>query len=384
MRDLLIVILRLAGWMLPAEHRTVWKKKWLAGAAVYFDLTRDRQQWRGESRGKMLAYTAAALRDAAAARALPAFLKSPWLPIAIAVSLLCAIGLTSRFAVTRQAVQPPFQDVNRLGMIHETSLVFGRRLAVPPPLLEYWKRSNQSFEWLYGFRFRPGGRSLPLDKASPYLQSEEKGTRASGVIGKIKPGVTWEAAQNELISLAREHRRWRNVTPYPEPRLTPLADRYRHPLLSPAIIAGGTSLILLCIAFAGVYIRRGGHPRYWGYLAAKATLLPATLFFGLLEWTPANRITSTGGSEPIVELLFTWLLVLGCGAAGWWSIVDQQVRCRSCLMPLQNPIRIGFLGAILFNHAGTETVCCEGHGTLYTPETSSDYVQPGGWHSFNP
>jgi hypothetical protein len=33
----------------------------------------------------------------------------------------------------------------------------------------------------------------------------------------------------------------------------------------------------------------------------------------------------------------------------------------------------------LFDHAGTELVCCEGHGVLYVPAASSDYVQRGGW-----
>jgi hypothetical protein len=59
--------------------------------------------------------------------------------------------------------------------------------------------------------------------------------------------------------------------------------------------------------------------------------------------------------------------------------MDQRVRCRACLQILRYPVRIGSLGAVLFDHAGTELVCCEGHGALYVPAVSSDYVQRGGW-----
>lgn len=76
-------------------------------------------------------------------------------------------------------------------------------------------------------------------------------------------------------------------------------------------------------------------------------------------------------------------MILACGAIVWWCLADQRARCRACLRTLQCPVRIGSLGAVLFDHAGMELMCCQGHGALYLPAVSSDYVQPGGWISLD-
>ena len=98
--------------------------------------------------------------------------------------------------------------------------------------------------------------------------------------------------------------------------------------------------------------RRSGRilRRYWAYFCAKSLSLPLALALVIWEFSRATSFTVTGGPTFIAEPFFVWLV-----------------------------IRIGSLGAVLFNHAGMELVCCDGHGALYVPAVSSDYVQSGGW-----
>jgi len=144
-----------------------------------------------------------------------------------------------------------------------------------------------------------------------------------------------------------------------------------------------TALLLLAAAGLGIRAdrRRSGRirVRYWAYFCAKAVLLPLVFTVVILEFTRSTSFTVTGSATFVAEPFYAWLIILGCGAIVWWVLADQRVRCRACLQTLQYPVRIGSLGAVLFDHAGTELVCCEGHGSLYVPYVSSDYVQSGGW-----
>jgi hypothetical protein len=119
--------------------------------------------------------------------------------------------------------------------------------------------------------------------------------------------------------------------------------------------------------------------KYWAYFCAKSVSLPVALALVIWEFTRATSFTVTGGSRFVAEPFFVWLVILACGAIVWWCLLDQWARCRACLRILQYPVRIGSMGAVLFDHAGTELMCCEGHGALYVPAVSSDYVQRGGW-----
>ena len=47
---------------------------------------------------------------------------------------------------------------------------------------------------------------------------------------------------------------------------------------------------------------------------------------------------------------------------------DQRKRCRLCLCRLVMPVRIGYGARQLFEQSGAETVCPNGHGTLFESE----------------
>jgi hypothetical protein len=163
--------------------------------------------------------------------------------------------------------------------------------------------------------------------------------------------------------------------------------RIRKPFWAYGLVCSITALLLFAAAGIGMRTdrRRIGRirGRYWAYFCAKAVLLPLLLALVIWEFSRATSFTWTGGATFVAEPIFVWLVILACGAIIWWCLLDQWARCRSCLRTLQYPVRIGSMGAVLFDHAGMELMCCQGHGSLYVPAVSSDYVQGGGWTSLD-
>jgi hypothetical protein len=162
-----------------------------------------------------------------------------------------------------------------------------------------------------------------------------------------------------------------------------LMSRLRQPLYWHGIISAVALGILLLNALLGIWSEprgsRAERGAYWGFLFLKGVGIQAVLILAVWEFSQTSSVTVTGGATFLAELLTTWLFIIVCSASIRWSLTDQHARCRSCLQFLQCPVHMGCVGAILLDHSGTELVCREGHGVLFVPEASSDYVQSGGW-----
>ena len=48
---------------------------------------------------------------------------------------------------------------------------------------------------------------------------------------------------------------------------------------------------------------------------------------------------------------------------------DHLDRCPVCLERLRMPVSLGIWSSVMMDPPGTETVCPNGHGLLYTPES---------------
>ncbi len=115
------------------------------------------------------------------------------------------------------------------------------------------------------------------------------------------------------------------------------------------------------------------------FFTTKTLLLLAAVFLAGVEFTHAPLITMLGGADLLTEPLSTWLFLLGCMGALLWSFRDQQDRCPVCLRRLGLPMRVGCPGCLLFDWAGTELVCVEGHGMLHIPEMVTSWNNADQW-----
>ena len=86
-----------------------------------------------------------------------------------------------------------------------------------------------------------------------------------------------------------------------------------------------------------------------------------------------------GKTTLIVESVSLWIFSVGCVFMLWWSLTDQQNRCRVCLRRLALPAHIGRSGCLLLGWVGTELVCPEGHGLLHLTETDVCWLDRSRW-----
>jgi hypothetical protein len=292
---------------------------------------------------------------------------------------------------------PPYPDAGRLVLISEGGDVPNGRHPIQVSLLDFWKTHSTALAGLAGYQWNLRGTAWVTPEFFDVLGVRPRrfllrriddwrpvaGQQDLGVVGRLQPGVTAAAAQSELRYLAARYRRYQRSSASEQVQVMPLVARTRQPLYAYAIMCALTSGLLLLGAGIGMRadrLRIGRIRRwYWAYFCAKSVTLPLALALVIWEFSRATSFTLTGGTTFVAEPFFIWLVILACGGIVWWCLADQRARCRACLEILQYPVRIGSLGAVLFDHAGMELVCCEGHGVLYVPAVSSDYVQRGGW-----
>ena len=123
--------------------------------------------------------------------------------------------------------------------------------------------------------------------------------------------------------------------------------------------------------------------RWWAFFVAKSILLlMATCLLASFTvcWLSIRLV---GSVYPMVDFFALWLfLVLSVGPLSW-AIHDQRKRCRVCLRRLGNPIRTGAPGYVLLNWSGTEMVCSEGHGILYSPDSHAEWLEQERWNNLD-
>jgi hypothetical protein len=148
---------------------------------------------------------------------------------------------------------------------------------------------------------------------------------------------------------------------------------------------GITLLVMILVIWSGrlnLRTQRAGAVAaccWWSFFATKSFLLVLILLAAVVEFTPEPYVFPPGKATFIVESVSLWIFSLGCVLMLWWSLVDQQSRCRVCLRRLVLPARIGRSGCLLLSWVGTELACPEGHGLLHVTETDVCWLDQAEW-----
>jgi len=119
--------------------------------------------------------------------------------------------------------------------------------------------------------------------------------------------------------------------------------------------------------------------RWWLFFATKILLLLLLLLAATIEFTAGSELMFSGMTRFWWQSVFLWMFSLGCIQVLWWSVADQQARCRVCMQRLTLPANIGRSGYLLLHWAGTELVCPGGHGVLQIPDTVDSRLAPQQW-----
>ena len=132
---------------------------------------------------------------------------------------------------------------------------------------------------------------------------------------------------------------------------------------------GLLALVALAILFATTSLASGRYPggcrlRRGLFLLAKiALLLPVVL-----------------GCSLAIPQVF----LVGEILALRWAFADQHGRCPICLHRLACPTRIGDPSHAFLDWYGTEFICGQGHGMLYSPEILTSCYPARRWQSLDP
>lgn len=395
----------LAASCVVPRDRAGWRRAWIGEIGHYATLLRGRGLKRRYVRVRTWHHFIGAMRDAgrlfadtpAVVQLRSAMRTSAFCLEMIALGFAVIAAASHGFAITRAMLAPPYPDAERLVLVSEGAVLQSERHPIPRPLLDFWKAHNTTLAGLAGYRWNARGVAWVTPDFFEVLGARPHGfllrrirdwnapdgPQNLGALGRLKPGVSAETARIELRDLAARYWRDRGSAIHEPAQVVPLVARTRQPLYAYAGVCGIVMLLLLAGAAIGMRTdrRRTGHirRRYWAYYCAKSVSLPLALALVIWEFTRATTFNLAGGATFVAKPFFIWLVILACGAIVWWCLADQRARCRACLRTLQYPVRIGSLGAVLFDHAGMELMCCQGHGSLYLPAVSSDYVQRGGW-----
>jgi len=194
-----------------------------------------------------------------------------------------------------------------------------------------------------------GSRSRPrFDRVE--LFGEQLPAHA-GIVAKLRPGVTDREAALELASTASFQKGWR------KPSVVALTSLQRAPLLPVGSLLG-------CLWLAGALSIRVRSAQAYGWALIPVSLYFATLAGAWLELVARAPVTETA------QLPAEWSMVLYVAPAilgsllAWWFRRRSTKRCRLCYRALMTPVSVGREGHRLFDPAGCEYLCAEGHGAL--------------------
>ena len=113
------------------------------------------------------------------------------------------------------------------------------------------------------------------------------------------------------------------------------------------------------------------------FFTAKCGLIFLFSFLASLDLAqPAHELFPL--ASDLVQMLLCVLLAI----TGFrWAILDQQTRCKHCLLKLTAPTRMGRPSHNLLEWNGTEEKCRRGHGRLSSPELESSWCSHSRWIS---
>ena len=184
------------------------------------------------------------------------------------------------------------------------------------------------------------------------------------MVGRVKTGIQPAQVETELRQIMVESGVGRKGS---RVYATPLRAAVNRPLWQ----YGGlfAAVLSASIVWAGIGVWRVcGALRYWTFFVAKSILTVLALFLFVFERV-SIRLGTSGGIWWGRELVALWLLFCGVALLAAWAWRDQKRRCRTCLMGLRDPLRIGTSGQMLLDPSGEEIMCPRGHGSVYTSQS---------------
>lgn len=206
-------------------------------------------------------------------------------------------------------------------------------------------------------------------EASPPVPARRWWLNLRGVVARLNPGATPDAARKELRLLQTQGGLARRNF---EMQATPIEELVYRAFRSYA----GDLATLLCalLAWAAVRFvidRRAGArakraARFWGFFVLKTALPLISLFFAIVELAGVSALGLTGGDPGRGGPLLLWASFAAVVVILVWAFRDQPGRCRVCLHRMRQPVRIGVPGQMLLEAAGQEVMCPQGHGSVYT------------------
>jgi len=127
--------------------------------------------------------------------------------------------------------------------------------------------------------------------------------------------------------------------------------------------------------------------KYWAYFVAKlaAVVLFMRAMWDIMFWLlpepePFLRYrVSRLGQDLVWTTLILVFFLFGLGLV-YLAVLDQRIRCRTCLRRLRMPLEKGsWSRATLLSPPQMESICPYGHGTLTEPEVHTTGQQPAEW-----
>ncbi len=300
------LLLAAAAALVPAERRDEWRREWHAELWWWLSSTPDPR------RMALARHSFGALADAFWLRAGEGFNVADWLArpglrlAAPALLLALVAAVSGGFPHTRRALFAPAPG--SLAILTETGPFMGKIMPLPP--------AARMAQW--------SERSHTIESLTPVSR-----TRA---MVRLRPGVT--AAQAE-----REWRDWNAFLQF-----TPYAAEVVYPLA----VLGLPFAALVLVALID-WIRSAPS----AFALAQPLGWLTALFLAALE-LPANPAA-----------LFLPYLVTSFMALRYCRR-DRSQRCPVCLERLGAPVCIGVGPRGPFEPAGTEFLCPQGHGVLFT------------------
>ncbi len=190
----------------------------------------------------------------------------------------------------------------------------------------------------------------------------------SPALARLKPGVKPADAQAELRELAAQ------VKPVTRGSLV-VVEPVERLSARPLTALGLPWLALVCGAVAAAVVRFRRAPGFAAFLAAKVVLSLTLMLLVTVEFGSSWMTINSGESNLAAGVASLWLFLAGPAAVLFWCWRDQRRRCRICLHRLEMPVHFGEGARMLLEHAGTELVCPQGHGSLFTADGEDPATQ---------
>lgn len=189
---------------------------------------------------------------------------------------------------------------------------------------------------------------------------------------RLRPNVPIADAERELrnlTALITLHKTQRFVTLLPVDNITwrPIA------IFGPLWFLMVSASAAIALAIAVSTTMHGGTKsaalRSAVFLSLKAVMCISLIFLVTIECGGSGFMRASGGVSLGAGFGSVWLFLSVSAIALLHCWRDQRIRCRVCLCRMTMPVHIGSGARMLFEQAGTELVCANGHGRLFAEES---------------